>query len=72
MNNKQIEQFGIFFALAIDLTISLVGGFVVGYWLDSHFHTFPWLTVIFFLGGIAAAVNTGIFIVKRFRKFSKE
>jgi len=55
-------------ALAFDLAASLVGGFVVGYWLDNYFKTFPWLTMIFFVGGIAAGINTGIFIVRKFKK----
>ncbi len=52
----------------MDMAISLVGGFVVGYWLDTYFDIFPWLTIIFFLAGIAAGVNTGILIVKKFKK----
>ena len=63
-----MAQLGIFFALAMDMAISLVGGFVVGYWLDTYFGIFPWLTIICFLAGIAAGVNVGIVIVKRFKK----
>ena len=50
------------------MAASLAGGFVVGYWLDNHFKTFPWLTIIFFIGGIAAGINTGIFIVRKYKK----
>jgi len=50
------------------MAASLVGGFLVGYWLDNHFRTFPWLTIIFFIGGVVAGINTGIFIVKKFKK----
>jgi ATP synthase protein I len=54
------------------MAASLVGGFVVGYWLDNHFKTFPWLTIIFFTGGIAAGINTGIFMVRKYKKTLKE
>ena len=57
-----------FLALVFDVAAALVGGFVVGYWLDNHFKTFPWLTIIFFVGGIAAGINTGIFIVRKYKK----
>jgi len=50
------------------MTASLVGGFLVGYWLDNQLRTFPWLTIIFFIGGIAAGINIGVFIVKKFKK----
>ena len=52
----------------MDMAISLVGGFVIGYWLDSYFNIFPWLTIIFFFAGIAAGVNVGILITKKFKK----
>jgi F0F1-type ATP synthase assembly protein I len=57
-----------FLALVFDVAAALVGGFVVGYWLDSHFKTFPWLTTVFFIGGIAAGINTGIFMVRKYKK----
>jgi len=47
---------------------AMVGGVVVGYYLDKIFNTFPWLTGILFLGGIASGVNVAIYIVKRFKK----
>ena len=63
-----MTQLGIFFALAMDMAISLVGGFVIGYWVDTYFNTFPWLTIIFFFAGIAAGVNIAILIIKKFKK----
>ena len=50
------------------MAAALAGGVMVGYWLDNHFKTFPWLTIIFFVGGIAAGINTGIFIVRKYKK----
>lgn len=52
----------------MDMAISLVGGFVIGYWLDRYFNTFPWLTIIFFFSGIAAGVNIARLIVKKYKK----
>jgi ATP synthase protein I len=59
---------GVFFALAIEMSTATVGGVVVGYYLDKVFNTFPWLTGILFLGGIASGVNIAIYIVRRFKK----
>jgi len=47
---------------------SMVGGIVVGYYLDKAFKTFPWLSGIFFFAGLATGVKTAIFIVKRYKK----
>jgi len=46
----------------------MVGGIVVGYYLDKAFKTFPWLSGIFFFAGLATGVKTAIFIVKRYKK----
>lgn len=63
-----MKEYGIYLALAFDVAASLVGGFVVGYWLDKQFKTSPWLTMIFFVVGVVAGINTGIFIVRKFKK----
>jgi len=54
----------------LDISISLIAGIIIGYWLDNYFKTFPWLTLIFFLAGIVAGVNTGIYMVKKFKKLT--
>jgi F0F1-type ATP synthase assembly protein I len=45
-----------------------VGGIVVGSYLDKIFHTHPWLTIIFFIGGIASGVNIALFIIRKYKK----
>ena len=65
---KYLKQFGVFFALANQVVVALVGGFLVGYWLDGYFKSFPWLTILCFLAGIISAINLGIFIVKKYKK----
>jgi len=49
----------------------MVGGIVAGYYLDRIFKTSPWLTGIFFIGGIGAGINMAIYIIKRFKKMFK-
>ena len=65
---QKTKQAAIFFGLAMEMTASMAGGVVVGYFLDKAFDTFPWLTGIFFIGGIGAAINIAIFMVKKYRK----
>jgi len=48
--------------------VSMVGGVVVGYYLDKIFKTFPLISGIFFIAGIAAGTNIAFYIIKRFKK----
>lgn len=45
----------------------MVGSVVAGYYLDNALKTFPWLSGVFFLAGLAAGVKTAIFIVKKYK-----
>lgn len=50
----------------------MVGGVVVGYYLDCFFKTFPALSALFFFGGLATGTKTAIFIIKKFETLVKE
>jgi ATP synthase protein I len=52
----------------MELGTSLVGGIVVGFYLDKIFDTYPWLTAVFFFGGIASGVHIAIFIIRKYKK----
>ncbi|MDI6776185.1 MAG: AtpZ/AtpI family protein [Syntrophales bacterium] len=56
------------FALTVEMGTSMVGGIVVGYYLDRALNTSPWLFWIFFLSGLVVGVKTAIFIVKKYKK----
>ena len=41
-------------AVGIQLVLSTFVGLAIGYFLDKVFKTFPWLTVVFLIFGIAS------------------
>jgi ATP synthase protein I len=47
-------------AIGLEMGLCVAIGLAIGYFLDQHFHTKPWLTLIFLLLGIAAAFR-GLF-----------
>jgi len=53
--NELFRYLGVASTVGINLVISTFIGFAIGYYLlDKYFDTFPWLTVVFTLLGIAA------------------
>ncbi|PIP06967.1 MAG: F0F1 ATP synthase assembly protein I [Syntrophobacterales bacterium CG_4_8_14_3_um_filter_49_14] len=63
-----MKQLGVLFTLTVEMGTSMVGGIVVGYYLDRALNTFPWLSGIFFLSGLVVGVKTAVFIVKKYKK----
>jgi F0F1-type ATP synthase assembly protein I len=41
--------------LGASIVLAIFIGAALGYWLDGKFSTFPYLSIIFFLFGVAAA-----------------
>ena len=41
-------------SVGITLVICVFLGYFIGNWLDKHFHTWPWLTLVFLFFGIVA------------------
>jgi ATP synthase protein I len=60
-------------ALGLTLVIATMIGFAIGYYLDSKLGTKPWLTLAFFLIGVAAGFYT-VFkeVFKEIRRDEKE
>jgi len=55
----------------LEMGICVVIGIVIGYFLDKYFHTSPYLTIIFMLFGVAAAVKTALRLIKQVEKDDK-
>jgi len=53
---------GVQFALAVFI------GLAIGYWLDNHFKTFPFLTIFWFFIGLAAGFKN---VYRELKKVSK-
>ncbi len=45
VNKNVTRDFGPFLTLGLQLAISVVAFFFIGYWLDGKFGTSPWLTI---------------------------
>lgn len=52
-------------SIGLNLVLSTFIGLAIGYGLDSHFHTSPWLTIIFLLIGIIAGFRELLRIAKK-------
>jgi F0F1-type ATP synthase assembly protein I len=61
---SRVSYIGIFFGVAI------VIGFFSGRWLDSRWHTTPWLSLVGLLIGIASGFRELIRIAMRFQRES--
>jgi len=61
-------QFGTYTAMVTQMTMSMVGGVVLGYWLDGKFGTFPILMVLGTVLGMAAGINILIQMINYFKK----
>jgi ATP synthase protein I len=51
--------------VGIQLVLSTFAGFAIGYLLDKFFGSFPWLTAIFLLLGIAAGFYDLVKVARR-------
>ena len=65
---QKVKQLGVLFTLTVEMGTSMVGGIVVGYYLDRALNTSPWLFWIFFLSGLVVGVKTAVFIVKKYKR----
>ena len=62
------RQVGDALELGASIVFAIFIGAIFGYWLDGKVGTFPYLSIIFFLFGIAAAVrNVWIQVRKELR-----
>jgi ATP synthase protein I len=52
-------------SLGLEMGLSVAIGVAIGYFLDSYFKTYPYLTVIFMIFGIVAALKTIYTLLKR-------
>ncbi|HVN95568.1 MAG TPA: AtpZ/AtpI family protein [Syntrophorhabdaceae bacterium] len=52
----------------LEMGLCVVIGILMGYYLDKLFHSSPYLTIIFMLFGVAAAVKAAIRLLKKIEK----
>lgn len=55
-------------SLGIEMGLSVAIGIFIGYFLDKFFKSYPYMTIIFMLFGIAAAFKTILTLLKKMKK----
>jgi len=55
-------------ALGLEFSGAVIGGLIVGYYLDEWLGTEPWLLLIGTFGGLATAVVRILALTKRFQR----
>jgi ATP synthase protein I len=55
-------------SLGLEMGLSVAIGVAIGYFLDSYFKIYPYLTVIFMIFGIIAALKTIYTLLKRVKR----
>jgi ATP synthase protein I len=66
---RYIRELAYYSSLGLQVALSIFIGFGIGRYLDNRFDTDPWMTVVFFLLGVAAAVRNLGLAIKKLRKF---
>jgi len=57
-----------YLTIGIQFALSIFIGFGIGYWLDERFDTSPWLTIAWFLIGLAAGFKNVYMEVKKLNR----
>jgi F0F1-type ATP synthase assembly protein I len=65
---KTIKTMGHLSTVGLMMAISIALGAFIGYYLDKHFGTEPWLFFVFLALGIVAAFKNLIRMVKRIQE----
>jgi ATP synthase protein I len=58
--------------LGASIVFAIFIGFGIGYWLDTKLGTFPWLSIVFFFLGIAAAGRNVMIEVRKQLRSDKD
>lgn len=55
-------------SLGIEMGLSVAIGIGIGYFLDRYFDTYPYLTIVFMIFGIASGLRTVYRLLKKLEK----
>ena len=66
---RYIRELAYFGSLGLQVALAIFIGYGIGHYLDLKFNTGPWLTIVFFLFGIAAAFRNIGLAIKKLRNF---
>lgn len=65
---RYIKEMAYFSSLGLQVALSILIGYGLGQYLDGKFDTQPWLTIICFFLGVAAAFRNLGLAIKKLRK----
>jgi ATP synthase protein I len=66
---QYIREMSYFASLGLQVALSIFIGYFIGQYLDGRLDTSPWMTVIFFILGVAAAGRNIGLGIKKLRKY---
>ena len=66
---RYIKELSYYGSLGLQVALSIFIGYGIGRYLDRRWDTAPWLTVIFFILGVAAAIRNMGLAIRKLRKF---
>jgi ATP synthase protein I len=66
---QYIREMSYFGSIGLQVALSIFIGYGIGRYLDSRFHTGPWMTIVFFILGLAAAGRNIGLAIKKLRKY---
>jgi len=66
---RYIRELAYFSSIGFQVALSIFIGFGLGHYLDGKWDTEPWLTIIFFILGVAAAGRNIGLAIKKLRDF---
>ena len=65
LDRETIINSGRYMALGFQIAGSIVGGLLVGYFLDDYLHTAPLFTLVLTLGGLVGAMRLLLWSLKK-------
>jgi ATP synthase protein I len=66
---RYIKDLAYYSSLGLQVALSIFLGFGLGRYLDGRMNTGPWLTIVFFIVGVAAAARNIGLAIKKLRNF---
>ena len=72
MEKNQWRDRILFSVLPTEIAFDVLIGALIGYYLDKHFSTQPWLLIVFILFGVGAAVKAVMRDVKKYQESLKD
>jgi len=65
LDRETLLNSGRYLALGFQIAGSIVGGLLVGYFLDDYLHTAPLFTLLLTLGGLVGAMRLLLWSLKK-------